>query len=51
MMGEDLNEGLGNRSLASGDNVDAAKIDLALSRLQVIVIRNEAWSLQKKRTL
>ena len=51
MIGEDWNEVLGNRSLASGDNVGSAQIDLDLSRLQVIVIRNEAWSLHKKRTL
>ena len=47
-MGEDWNEVLGNRSLAAGDNVGAAQIDLAWSRLQVVVIRNEAWSLQKR---
>ena len=49
--GRGLNEVLGNRSLAAGDNVGSAQIDLALIRLQVIVKKNEALSLQKKREL
>ena len=45
--GEDWNGVLGNRSLAAGDNVGAAQIELALSRLQFVVTRNEAWNQQK----
>ena len=49
--GEDWNGVLGNSSLAAGDNVGAAQIELALSRLQFVVTRNEAWNQHKNKSL